>query len=189
MDYSPPECSVYGILQARILECGAIPFSRWSSPPRDQIQVSCIWGRFFTREASDTSLNTVDKYYYSSICWQEDNGSSKGDRLWIRILPFPLSTCMRLGELLHFPVLLSSLHLWNGIKLFPLIDIFINKGQVKQLVCYWAKKNKSDFLFSNGNEERVLLCFSGNRSKNKLHFTWKVEDMKESEYFSVMHIS
>ena len=53
----------------------------------------------------------LDKYYYSSICWQEDNGSSKGDGLWIRILPFPLSTCMRLGELLHFLVLFSSLHL------------------------------------------------------------------------------
>ena len=189
MDCSPQVSPAHGFLQARILECGAIRFSRWSSPPRDRIQVSYIADRFFTREASNTLLSTVDKYYYSSPCGQEDNGSSKGDGLWIRILPFPLSTCMRLGELLHFLVLFSSLHLWNGIKLFPLIDIFINKGQVKQLVCYWAKKNKSDFLFSNGNEERVLLCFSGNKSKNKLHFTWKVEDMKESEYFSVMHIS
>ena len=29
------------ILQARILEWGAIAFSRGSSPPRDQTQVSC----------------------------------------------------------------------------------------------------------------------------------------------------
>ena len=28
MDYSPPGSSVHGILQARILECIAIPFSR-----------------------------------------------------------------------------------------------------------------------------------------------------------------
>ena len=31
MDYSPPSSSVHGILQARILECVAIPFSRGSS--------------------------------------------------------------------------------------------------------------------------------------------------------------
>ena len=35
MDYSPPGSSVHGILQARILESVAIPFSRGSSWPRD----------------------------------------------------------------------------------------------------------------------------------------------------------
>ena len=42
MDYSPAGSSVYGILQARILEWVAIPFSRGSSQPRDQTWVSCI---------------------------------------------------------------------------------------------------------------------------------------------------
>ena len=37
-----------GILQATILEWVAMPFSRESSQPRDQIQVSHIAGRFFT---------------------------------------------------------------------------------------------------------------------------------------------
>jgi len=40
--------SVYGILQARILEWVAVPFSRGSSQPRDQTQVSHIAGGFFT---------------------------------------------------------------------------------------------------------------------------------------------
>ena len=35
MDYSPPDSSVHGILQARILEWVAIPFSRGSSECRD----------------------------------------------------------------------------------------------------------------------------------------------------------
>ena len=39
---------LHGILQARILEWVAFPFSRGSSQPRDQTQVSCIAGRFFT---------------------------------------------------------------------------------------------------------------------------------------------
>jgi len=47
MDCSPPGSSVHGILQARILEWVAIPFSRGSSQPRDQTQVSLIAGRGF----------------------------------------------------------------------------------------------------------------------------------------------
>ena len=48
MDCSPPGSSVHGILQARILEWVAIPFSRGSSWPREQTHVSCIAGGFFT---------------------------------------------------------------------------------------------------------------------------------------------
>ena len=48
MDYSLPRSSVHGILQARILEWVAISFSRGSSRPRDQTQVSRIVGRCFT---------------------------------------------------------------------------------------------------------------------------------------------
>ena len=39
---------VYGMLQAKIPEWVAVPFSRGSSPPRDQTQVCHIAGRFFT---------------------------------------------------------------------------------------------------------------------------------------------
>ena len=45
---SPMYYTVHGILQARILEWVAFPFSRGSSQPRDGTQVSCIAGRFFT---------------------------------------------------------------------------------------------------------------------------------------------
>ena len=48
MDQSLPGSSIHGILQARILEWVAIWFSRGSSQPRDQIQVSRIAQRFFT---------------------------------------------------------------------------------------------------------------------------------------------
>ena len=44
----PEECTVQGILQARILEWVAIPFSRRPSQHRDQTQVSHIAGEFFT---------------------------------------------------------------------------------------------------------------------------------------------
>ena len=47
-DWSLPGSSVHEILQARILGWVAVPFSRGSSQFRDQAQVSCISGRFFT---------------------------------------------------------------------------------------------------------------------------------------------
>ena len=48
MDCSLPDSSVHGILQARILEWVAIPFSRGSRWSRDETQVSCIAGSLFT---------------------------------------------------------------------------------------------------------------------------------------------
>ena len=44
----PMDYTVHGILQARILEWVAFPFSRGSSQPRDQTQVLHISGGFFT---------------------------------------------------------------------------------------------------------------------------------------------
>ena len=51
-----PGSSVHGILQARILEWMAIPFSRGSSRPRDQTQVSRTAGRPFTAWAPGRPL-------------------------------------------------------------------------------------------------------------------------------------
>ena len=59
MDCSPPDSSVHGILQARILEWIAISFSRVSSQPRNQTRVSCLAGRFFTNWGKE-SLFTLN---------------------------------------------------------------------------------------------------------------------------------
>ena len=48
MYWRPPGSSVHGILQTRILEWVAIFFSRGSSWSKDQTQVSCVAGGFFT---------------------------------------------------------------------------------------------------------------------------------------------
>ena len=45
MDCSLPGSSVHGIFQARVLEWGAISFSRGTSRPRDRTRVSHIVGR------------------------------------------------------------------------------------------------------------------------------------------------
>ena len=73
----PTDCSssVHGILQARILEWVAILFARGSSWPRDQIQVSCTAGRFFTIWATKAEpgptpdfLSPVGLGWHQEIC-------------------------------------------------------------------------------------------------------------------------
>ena len=78
MDCSPPGFSVHGILQVRILEWVAIPFSRGSSQPRDYTQVPCIAGRFFmvwaTRErglgqrSKSSSSCSAYRWVFSLTC-------------------------------------------------------------------------------------------------------------------------
>ena len=50
--WDPMDYTVHEILQARILEWIAYPFSRESSQPKDQTLVSCIAGGFFTSWAT-----------------------------------------------------------------------------------------------------------------------------------------
>ena len=57
LNCSLPSSSVDGILQARILEWVAVPFSRGFSQPRDETQVSCIAGRFLPTEPPGKAKN------------------------------------------------------------------------------------------------------------------------------------
>ena len=70
MDSCPPGSSVHGISQARILEWLAISYFRGSFQPRDQTQVSCIAGRFFTiqvtRESSKVIILIIALLRYNS---------------------------------------------------------------------------------------------------------------------------
>ena len=72
MDCSPPGSSVHGILQARIREWVAIPFSRESSWARDQTRVSCT--EFvksvlnYTHEQDEVIKSTNHLYDNASGC-------------------------------------------------------------------------------------------------------------------------
>ena len=111
MDRSWPVSSVYGILQERILEWVDIPFSRGSSQPRDQIQVSCTAGRFITlwatREAPIIILKKDTEYFGQLIFKTEQCGQLKGitcekDRS-------PLSILSKKALVQNY---LNQLHLW-----------------------------------------------------------------------------
>ena len=58
----PMDYAVYGILQARILERVAFPFSRRSSQPRDQTQAFRIADAFFTSWATREAQLSTSNY-------------------------------------------------------------------------------------------------------------------------------
>ena len=57
----PTDYTVHGLLQARILEWVAFPFSRGSSQPRDRAQVSRIAGGFCTSWVTREALHCLRK--------------------------------------------------------------------------------------------------------------------------------
>ena len=71
----PTDSTVHGILQARILEWVAFPFSRGSSELRDQTEVSQIAGGFFTSWATRGNPRRLEwiTYPFSSRSSQPRN--------------------------------------------------------------------------------------------------------------------
>ena len=96
VDCSPPGSSIHGILHARILEWVAISFSRGSSWPRDQTQVSHIAGRCFNLWATRArGLMDSIKYriaYKTTIKWEATPvllpGKSHGRRSLVGCSPW-----------------------------------------------------------------------------------------------------
>ena len=82
----PMNYIVHWIIQARILEWVAFPFSRGSSQPRDQTQVSCIAGRFFTnwaiKEAQTLDSSPVN---YIPINWIKSRILLVSSNTWLRL--------------------------------------------------------------------------------------------------------
>ena len=75
MNCSPPGSSVHGILQARIVEWVAMPFSRGSFQPKDRTQVSHIVGRFFTVWATKKAHG---RYYNDPHSIDEETEAQRG---------------------------------------------------------------------------------------------------------------
>ena len=73
MDCVPPGSSVHEIFQARILEWVAISFSRRTSWPRDQTQISCIANIIIIYDHEDLRREAL-----LSPCHKWQNQSSEG---------------------------------------------------------------------------------------------------------------
>ena len=121
----PMDYSVHGILQDRILEWVAFPFSRGSSQPRDQIQVSCIEGGFFTswtiREAQEIynfkQIRSVRDHLIQSLNFADKETSLKRIQDFSKIKT-KTSTNMGKTEFEEFPLVGKNFLKTKLIKLF-----------------------------------------------------------------------
>jgi len=103
MDCSLPGSSIHGIIQARILESVAVPFSRGSSQPRDRTLIFYIAGRFCT-----VWVTREIKLASSSI------GPKNGKILNTKFLFDLLSSCFSIHSRLQISFFLFLLLLFSG---------------------------------------------------------------------------
>ena len=126
MDCTLPGSSVPGILQARILEWVAIPFSSGSSWPRDRTRVSSIAGGFFTSWATREA-------HIMSGTWQKFNRQL--------ILPFVIipavSTVPQLWEAREWSGNEGGLLRWGFQEELDFETCFKRKEAV-----YWKKRKE-----------------------------------------------
>ena len=132
-----PGSSVHGILQARIPEWVAIPFSRGSSWPRDRTQVSCTAGKFFTFWAtSEAQLYQGDinsawgLRTFGGGNWKKSGGGGAGVSFYCQacFLPSCCTYSLQVQPILwpwpplpRSPILLSLLEpCWGFDACFPL---------------------------------------------------------------------
>ena len=129
--------AVHGILQARILEWVAFPFSRGSSQPRDWNQVSHIAGGFFISWATREAQEYWNGYPIPSPVDLPDPGIEPGSpALQVDFLP---------TELWGKPILLEKRRKWRTWRFkwslrkdsnsFPLS----NRWEVKR----WVSEDKT----------------------------------------------
>ena len=100
---SPPGSSVCGILQARILEWVAVPFSRGSSRPRDGTQISytsCLAGGLSPLVPPGKPLPAQAPSMAQGACdaWWPRSSSSVLSQTWKNMFSFLLSNVRP-----HFP--------------------------------------------------------------------------------------
>ena len=126
MDWSLLGSSVHGILQARILEWVAIPFSRGSSPPRDWTQVFCVAGRFFNCIRHQGSPGIRLKFTLhiqvgwfaflkQLLGWQ--GSGSLGLSWFVSVAPHLEAICLKHVNILFAFCFLHELKSWTDLKL------------------------------------------------------------------------
>ena len=172
MDWSLPGCSVHRILQAKILEWVAIPFSRGSSQPRDQTQVSCTAGRLFTiwatREADHECVSLCQ-----SVCPNlfYENTNQTGFEPTVITLHFTLYVCGVYVCVLVAQLCLTLLNPWTvwnspgkntGVgSHFLLQRIFLTQGLNPRLLhCRWIL-----YHLSHRGSPHFSYLFKGSISK------------------------
>ena len=172
------DCTVHAILQTRILQWVAVPFSRRSSQPRDWNQTSCVTGRFFTSWTTreDTWLKGKEfKHERILVCFPSTNFYT-----WIQFSSVAQS-CLTLRDPMNrstpgLPVhhqlpeftqthvhwvsyAIQHLILCHPLlppSIFPSIRVFSNESALR---VRWPKYWSFSFDISPSNEHAGLISF------------------------------
>ena len=136
MDCSPPDSSVHGIFQARILRWVSISFSWGSSWPRDQTQVSSITGRFFTIWATQKALRRKAMTNLDSVLKSKD---------------ITLLTNVNVAKAMVFPVVTCRCESWI-IKSWCFWTVMLEKTLESPLDCKQIKP-----VNSKGNKPWIFI--------------------------------
>ena len=147
----PKDFTVHGILQARILEWVAFPFSRGSSQPRYRTQVSCTAGGFFSpaepqgkpKNTGVSSLSLLQQIFLAQILYQLNYQRSLLKLMSIELV-MPSNQLILCHPLLFPP------------SIFPSIRIFSNESV---LCVRWPKYWSFSFSISLSNECSGLISF------------------------------
>ena len=154
VDCSTPGSSVHGILQARILECIAISFSRGSSQPRYRTRVSYIEGRFFTAEPPEKppqSVQLLSRVQLFVTPWAAACQASLSiTNSWSLLTLMSMESVMPSNHLiLCHPLLLLS-------PIFPSIRVFSNESVLR---IRWPEYWSFSFNISPFNGHPGLISF------------------------------
>ena len=149
-----------GILQARILEWVVMSSSRGSSPPRNQTQVSCIAGGFFTIWATRGALSYISPAQFSSVTQScpalhdPTDRSTPGLPVYHKFLEFTQTHAHQVGDAIQPSHPLSS-------PSPPAPNPSQHQG-LFQWVSFsyrWPKYWTFSFSISPSNEHSGLICF------------------------------
>ena len=153
--------TVHGILQARILEWVAFPFSRASSRPRNCTGVSCIAGRFFPNWVIREDLKK-NRYMYMHVVVQSLSC------VWLFVIPWTAACQASLSftipqsllKLLSIELVMPSNHLILCCSrlllpsIFPSIRVFSSESALHiRWPEYWS------FSFSISPSVNILVWF------------------------------
>ena len=154
MDYA-----VHGILQTRILEWIAFPFSRGSSQPRDRTQVSRIAGRFFTSWATREA-----HAYLRKPPWPSPHQSG----VWSTSLLLNAWRCLGGARKLHAPShVFCPMHLFHlDVHLYPWNKLWIVSVFLSSVNCS-SKWQSGELWFIASQLEAQVAAWTSD-----WHFKW-----------------
>ena len=168
VDCSPSSSSVHGILQARVLEWVAISFSRVSSRPRDQTQVSHIAGRRFnlctTREPlkyKNPSTNIKDfKGGKEARLKEEGGGGGRGGPKGVALQIWTLFVFAP-PRVVFMAALLTCLGVYEkcGISGLTPVEPYFNKVKYAQVICMHTEVEKCGLKY-----RRAPMCMSSKQT-------------------------